>query len=538
MSVVDRLARVVLLACLLLAAPAHAQVRAWLDRDRIELGETATLNIEADGNAAPDYAPLLADFDLSGHASRQQFDWVQGRMQARSLYAVVLRPRGAGQLRIPPLRVGSRRTAALSLLVTAPVASRTPLSRGRDVFIESEADDQDPYVQQSVGWTVRLYALPALVSGRLDQDAPPGASLQRIGDDVQYRRDIGGRSYQVIERRYLLIPERSGELAIPPARFEGRAIGGVFERLFGDGQVELRARAAPRVLQVRPIPAGAPAPWLPLHAATLEYVERPQAARAGEAATFVVRLLADGASRAQVPELEMPAPAGAEVFAEAPQVDEVVVAGRPRVRVTRRFSIVPAREGRLRVEGPQLGWWDVRAGRARVTRLAPVELDVAPGIAAPEAARGAPAAGRLAPPSNASGAQWLLAALGALALVLLGWGLVRRRPAPAAAAVDAPPSPAANAMPLSRALALGDLGDIEAVLRALAPAGGELDAIADLLDDTAQREAVLALRAARWGGGDAQRARVLLREAFARGPRWRAPAAPPPEPLPPLYPRG
>ena len=44
---------VLALAWLLAAAPvAHAQsLRAWLDRDRIALGETATLNIEIDGAA-------------------------------------------------------------------------------------------------------------------------------------------------------------------------------------------------------------------------------------------------------------------------------------------------------------------------------------------------------------------------------------------------------------------------------------------------------------------------------------------------------
>lgn len=532
----------VLAALLLLAAslPLQAQVRAWLERDRVELGETVTLNVEATGNAAPDYAPLLADFDLSGHASRQQFEWTNGRMQARSLYGVSLRPRRAGLLAIPALRVGAGRTAPLSLLVTTPTAPRAPLARGRDVFIESEADDQDPYVQQSVGWTVRLYALPALVSGRLDQDAPTGASLQRIGDDVQYRRDVGGRTYQVIERRYLLIPERSGELAMPPARFQGRAVGGVFDRLFGDGQVDLRARAAPRVLTVRPIPASAPSPWLPLHAATMEYLERPGTVRAGEAATFVVQLLADGAGRAQMPALEVPAPAGAQVFAEAAQVDEAIVEGRPRVRVTRRFSVVPARPGPLRIEGPELAWWDVRAGRARVTRLPPLELDVAPG-----STQSAPAAGAPVPPGiprAASGGARLALPAGlavATAIALLAWGLWRRRrarsPGPASA-----PGPSLPAGPsLAQALAMGDLADIEAALRARAPAGvHDLDQLRDALDDECQRAALTALGQARWAGGDPAQARGLLREAFAAGPRWVVPPAAPTPTLPPLYPEG
>ncbi len=538
---------VLMLVALLASTPAAAQVRAWLDRDRIELGQTATLNIESTGNASPDYAPLLSDFDLSGHVSRQQFDWVQGRMQARSVHGVVLRPRGTGLLRIPALRVGAQRSAPLTLLVTAPTATRTPQAGGRNVFIESEADDQDPYVQQSVGWTVRLYALPSLVSGRLDQDAPDGASLQRIGDDVQYRRDIGGRTWQVIERRYLLIPERSGELAMPPARFQGRAVGNVFDRLFGDGQIELSARAAPRVLRVRPIPADAPLPWLPLHALTMDYRQRPQAARVGEAAVVEVQVLADGASRAQMPDIELPAPVGADVFAERAQVDEAVVEGRPRVRLTRRFSIVPTREGPLRIAGPELAWWDVRAGRARVTRLAPIDVVVAPGAAvAAEPATGDPRpAGIPAAREVDRRLAWGLASALAVALALIAFGLHRRRRRAVAGPVDAGPARSANAEAatatdapsLARALALGDLADVEAALRASAPVTGDLDTLAAMLADDGQREAVLALRAARWGGGDPADARLRLRTAFAHGPRWQTPAAAPREPLPPLYPR-
>src|SRR3546814_2150935 len=85
-----------------------------------------------------------------------------------------------------------------------------------------QVDDDDPYVQQSVGYTLRLYYATPLVSGQLDQATPDGASLQRVGSDLQYTRLVGGKRYTVVERRFLLVPERSGPLTIPGARFSGR----------------------------------------------------------------------------------------------------------------------------------------------------------------------------------------------------------------------------------------------------------------------------------------------------------------------------
>ena len=82
-------ARATLLLLLVLASlPAAAQVRAWLDRDRIAMGETVTLNIEstaATTSTEPDYAPLLTDFFVSGRTSRREFVMSGGRSTIRKL---------------------------------------------------------------------------------------------------------------------------------------------------------------------------------------------------------------------------------------------------------------------------------------------------------------------------------------------------------------------------------------------------------------------------------------------------------------------
>lgn len=176
-----------LLAMLLLAAAspmlAFAQTRAWLDRDRIGIDETVALNIETDQADAPspDYAPLAPDFVVSGNSSSRQFEMVNGATHTRVLYSVALRPRREGLLTVPALAIGSRRTQPLTLTVTASQAR--PSHAGDPAFIEAEADAQSPFVQQAVGYTVRLYYATQLVSGELDQDPPDGATLQRVGED-------------------------------------------------------------------------------------------------------------------------------------------------------------------------------------------------------------------------------------------------------------------------------------------------------------------------------------------------------------------
>lgn len=545
-----------LLALVLLclaAGMATAQTRAWLDRDRIAFGETVTLNIETDQSATPDYGPLQRGFEISARSSSRQVSLGSGGMDTRTLHAVALKPRSDGVITIPALRVGGATTSPLSLVV-APASAAVPARAGDDVFLESAPDDRDPYLQQAVGWVVRLYSAVPLVSGQLDQPQPDGATLRQVGDDAQYTREIDGRRYTVIERRYLLIPERSGTLEIPGAVFQGRGTVGFFDDFLGRSG-ELNARAAARFLDVQPVPANAPQPWLPLHDLKLRYQSVPKDLGVGNAATLVVEATADGASAAQMPELELPAIEGIQVFAEPVQADERFVDGRPRVTLTRRFSLVPTRGGAATMVGLSMEWWDVGAGAARTARLPPLEWDIS-GSAAPAAsAPAATAAGGPAVPSSATGSPidaarasvaphrgWVLATLlfAALWLFTLVWALQRTPAATTPTAAVPPaavPSHRTGLRSLRQALDTGDLGDVADRLRALAtPPANDVDELRARLADPAQQAAVDAMEQARWGGGDGVAARALLREAFAKGPRWRQPVVAKSEVLPPLYP--
>ncbi|RZA36839.1 MAG: protein BatD [Lysobacteraceae bacterium] len=533
---------------------AQAATRAWLDRDRIALGESATLNVQTDQiSATPDLSPLRADFDLSGQASSRQVQITNGATAATNTHVVNLTPRRAGTLVVPALQVGGQRTAPLALVVDAS-AQATPARGDSSAFLETEVDDPNPYVQQSVGVTLRLFYAVPLASGQLDLDAPEGASMQRVGDDVQSTREVAGRRYNVVERRFLLVPERSGKLVIPGARFSGRGVGGWMDDLLGGNSREMRASGAPRTLEVRPQPAGAPQPWLPLRDLRMRYVGAPQALRAGEAAALVVEVIAQGATQAQMPELPAPSVPGAQVFAEPPQYDETFSNGTPQVKLTRKYSLVPNGAGTLVVPGLRVAWWDVRAGAAKNASLPDLTLTVAQGTGGfagstlPDATMPSPGDTALQPSGTTSpgaGGRWMWAAIAfaVLWLLTLAWALRQRAmKAPRQVAVpaggqDVYSMPTHTRADLRRVLDNGDLEEVGEVLRGMrSPPAADLDAVVADLDDHAQRQAVEQLRRARWADGDGVAARAALRAAFGDGPRWKAVHAQEKLVLPPLYP--
>lgn len=535
--------RIAVIALLLaLAAPAAAQTRAWLDRAQVTYGETATLNIETTAPVQQlDYRPLAAQFDLSGQTVRRSFERIGGQSRTRSLFAVGLRPRGPGVLTVPALQVGSARTAPLRLTVLPP--SVLPASGDADVFVETVVDAGRPYVQQAVGIVVRLHYAVPLLSGQLDQDAPASASLRRVGEDLQYQREIDGRRYTVVERRFLLVPERSGALVLPGARFNGQGVSGFFDNLFGDGRKPLSAAAPNRRLQVLPLPADAPQPWLPLHDLRLRYLQLPARARVGEATTIEIEAIADGAQSGQVPPIVIADNDAAQVFAEPAQSDELFVDGRPRTTVRRRIAIVPLQPGVVVLDGPRIDWWDAAQGVARTAMLPPLRLQVAPGAGTDTTGAGLPEAlegvesGQDVDPRPAW--SWLaVVSIALLALLaLVAWRARGRgatgKPRRIAQPEPRTPPPAS----LRDALATGDLAGIALALAREAGTDGDLDAVQARLDEPAQREAVARLQAARWGADDGAGVLPVLRAAFARGARWRV-AAPAASPLlPPLYPQ-
>lgn len=534
-----------LMLCALLLAPLAtlAQTSARLDQHQLRLGEVATLTIQTDqADASPDYSPLEQDFLIYAPTLRRHSVLSGGQFVHQVEHAVGIEPRRSGRLLVPSLRVGRQMTPALSLQVAAAdstVAAGPPLA-----FIRTRIDTQRPYVRQSVGVVVALYYAVTLASGELVQDAPAGSSLQRLGNERTDQAVIEGQHYNVVERRYLLLPERSGELVLPPARFNGRVAGG------GHRGRMLSAEGQRLSLQVQAEPAAAPSPWLPLHDLRLGYTGTLGQPRVGQGLELMLEAELDGATRAQLDQLPLPAAGpGYRIYAQATEVEERFDGDRPQLRLRRRFSVVPERAGAMVLPAVSLAWWHVEQGQTRRTTQPALQLQVAAASAA-----AAPSASLSALPGSDAGAvattpaqdegvrwqqwwPWLATAFALAWLVTLIWALGRRRQ-PSQRLAQATAAPAGMAA-LAGQLATGSVHDIIVVLSAMGGVAGR-EPLLERLADEEQRQALEAAQQAWWGAGEGDRvaARERLRKAFADGPRWHRhdASASSPSPLPPLYP--
>lgn len=568
---------VVLITCLLLPLVAQASgVQATLDRSKVQLGETVTLNLRTDGGgnmSTPDLSALSPDFDILGTSSSNSISIINGRQSSQLTIGIALRPKHVGQLQIPSLTVAGGQTAPLQLEVIPPDPSAAVSSR-KNAFIETIAEPDHGYVGQQIVFTVRLFFSANLSRGALDDPQLAGVDVRRLGSDTDYTADRGGQTYHVIERRYALTPQRAGTLVIPSLNFQGEMVeaadpgdpndpSNFFAQsgLFGN-MTPVSANSPSVSIQVSPVPTDwGTTTWLPARQLTLTLDGLPGDGQlhVGQPLNLHMRVQAAGLSAETLPEPSLPTLDGARVYPDQP-VDSTKSDGQWLTGQRERgFAVVPERAGKLVIPATTLKWFNVLTGHTEVASIPARTLTVLPAIGAVGSSPTTPASATtvLAPaptPAVASSTAavtpsaiatpWRWIALGSMGLWLLSlfaWWLWRKRKGVPAAVLPAPQaSTRASREAFLAATRNGDTAtqarNLLAWARAERPALQNLGELAAALASDAQCEAIAALQRRQYAGaaGDAM---TDLHAAFVKGFEWRNENTDRDNsPLPPLYP--
>lgn len=539
---------------------AQAAPTASLDRPRVGLGETVTLNIQiGDGDAdAPDLSPLSADFVVLGTSTNHTLSIVNGHREAHTILGVALRPRREGHLTVPALAIGAQKTPPLDLDVEAPGKTAGTANPDAPVQLEDMVNPTHAYVGQQIDYTLRLY-FTNLADGNLGDPAADGAEVRRVGQDANYQTTRGNRRLNVVERHYAIFPQRPGTLDIQPPTFQGTVVDpNDMDAFFGSGS-PVSTVGQPLRVEVRGRPSGAAdGAWIPARSLSLSLDGLPADGKAtvGQPVTLTMRLEAVGMPFEALPALSLPTLDGADVYPDKAATGGSTSGPWITGRRQQAFAVVPTRPGTLHIPETTLHWWNVVTDKPEEATIPAHDIQVAPGSGAPAKATpprapatgASPSASPAAAPVAGARSPWLwgFAALAVLWIAtLLGWWLTWRR---RGAREPVAPAPSGSAMPVRegatrdaflRATGHADAQTVERALLAWArtyhPAIRSLGALSPLLREGPQRDAIATLQRARFAGGTWQGG--MLKDAFARGFDWKPADGADHGPLPPLYPR-
>jgi len=423
--------KILLGLCGLLAVASNtlADVTARVDRPSVDLNESFVLEIMVDSNIdmEPDFSVLDEKFYRGQLSQLSNTSIINGQIRRSRTWTIALMAKATGRQEIPAVTVGNDQSLPITITINEP--TNAPPGEA-DVFITSEVDQTEAYVQSQILYRFKVYrAVATRQEGRRD----PGITgaevlIERAGDERSYEAILNGRAYNVIERVLAIYPQASGEIAISPARFEARVLR--------DGRITGRKvfESDAHTVTVLPIPAPPPefpgAVWLPARDVQLseEWSREPNEVEAGEPVTRKVTISALGQIETQIPAFDPPTVDGMNVYPDKPDLSRVFEAEGIRGIRRDQYAMIGVRGGPVEVPELEVPWWDIEAGEWRVATLpartievAAVDVPVPPPVEEPVGAPDETAAPAAEPAPDGFWKRVAELIAGAWLLTLLAW---------------------------------------------------------------------------------------------------------------------
>lgn len=387
----------ILVSCGVLAVVSNvlAEVTARIDRAAVDLNESFILELVVDTNidAEPDLTVLDEKFYRGQLSQLSNTSIINGQIRRSRTWSIALMAKSVGRQEIPAITIGNESSSPISITINEP-ANEPPGEA--DVFITSEVDQTEAYVQSQVLYRFKVYrAVATRQEGRRDPEFTGVEVLvERAGDERSYEAILNGKAYNVIERVLAIYPQSSGEISISPARFEARVLRN--GRITGRKVFESESHTI-TVLPIPAPPADYPdAAWLPARDVRLseEWSREPGEIAAGEPVTRKVTISVLGQIETQIPALEPPVVEGMNVYADKPDLSRLFEAEGIRGVRREQYAMIGFRGGLVEVPAVEVPWWDIETREWRVARLpsrtirveAPETIVVAPPVAEQESA--------------------------------------------------------------------------------------------------------------------------------------------------------
>ena len=364
---------------LLFAVNVEAAVTASVDRADVEINESFTLKVLVDTNVdvEPDTSALETDFDVGQRSQLSNTTIINGQISRSRTWTYVLMPKRAGDLVVPPIIVGREQSNPLHIVV-APQSNALPGEA--DIFVSTEVDYTESYVQAQVLHTVKVYRSVPTRQPRLSEPTLSGVEVlvELAGEERSYESILNGKSYNVVERVYALFPQESGELILAPVRFEARVLRG--GRITGRKVFE----SEPLTIVVKPIPAPPAefpnAAWLPAKSLHLseDWSREPDRLSVGEPITRHITVTALGQLSTQFPVIDPAVSDGVKIYPDKPELRDFPEPGGIRATRKDQYAMIGVRAGVVKLPELNLPWWNIDQGEWQVASLPSRNLTILP----------------------------------------------------------------------------------------------------------------------------------------------------------------
>ncbi len=386
----------ILLAFTFSAAPSYSgELNVSVDRSQIYENETVELtimgNLELELNfsnllslrnlelPAPDVGNLTDNFEIIDQQQKYNIQSINGENNAAITWVYTIAPKKTGSLTIPEFKFKEQTSTPITVNVLAgkgnPTEGRPPL-----VFLEAEVDKQQAYVQEQLIYTLRLYYADNLASGDLSNPELSNAIIEQVGDQKKYYRMRHNQRYEVIERKFLIFPQQSGELSIAPQTFSGTII---------DTRARKRRHVRDRSPEVKvtilpPASEFTGRTWLPAISLNLseKWDKAPENLTVGDSLTRTISVQALGLLGSALPPIELSEIDYFKQYPDQPATESKEHQAGVQSSRTDSIAMVAIKEGVATLPEVRIPWWDTINGVERVAIIPSRQIPIGAGATA------------------------------------------------------------------------------------------------------------------------------------------------------------
>lgn len=362
------------------AAP--TEVVATVDRNPVMMEESFTLTITANDDVptdAFDSSPLLRDYVVGRTSVNRQTQMINFNTTRSTVWNTTLFPRQPGQFTIPAMTVAGIQTKPINLSVVQ--VSPANNSQHREIFLTSEIENDEVYVQQQIKYKVRLHLALDVQSGNITPPTVPNAEVTKVGDDKEYTDIINGKRYRIVERIFSIIPNSSGDFTIGGSMFDGEVIDNSRQSFgFFNRTRNVQRLSKDLDIKVLPIPESYNDHWLPSEFVqiTEEWQTPDDQFRVGVPATRIISLTAVGVAETQLPEINSLYPKNVKVYPDQANTTQVQRNGTIVSQRTETIALIPNEEGNVIIPEVSVQWFNVLKKKMEKAVLPSRTLNILP----------------------------------------------------------------------------------------------------------------------------------------------------------------
>jgi hypothetical protein len=353
---------------------ANAVIPASVDRSTPGIGQSFTLTIDArTANSDPDLSPLNANFEVLGTSTSSQTSIVNGNVSSQKSFIINLSPKNPGKQVIPAITVGNDKTAPIAIEVAKPNAREQAIQRSQ-IFVDTKVIGKPSYIGIPFVYTMKLYFSVNMSNVNMADVNITGATIKPLEKSTQYSENIQGVNYRVLEQKFQVTPNQSGNITIPPIKISGSTMtedmGDSFFAIPRPKPFNVASKAV--AIAIKPLPNGVTQDeWFPAKQVMVSE-NQPNTSntiKLGQPITRTITISAIGVPDTSIPNLNLVTPPNVNAYPDKTIANTSASSNDLLATKVFKVAYIPTQAGSITFPETIVKWWDINSGAQKTATI-------------------------------------------------------------------------------------------------------------------------------------------------------------------------